>query len=138
VPLLIIEQQTNAAKALYERDPNMIVWWATRAECVHAICRRRRDGTLSSQGEQQAKDVLAVLAERWSEVQPTTALRALAVRCLHMYPLVTADALQLAAALTWRGQPHQGRGFVSFDDKENRSLQVPARTEGFQVLPPQM
>ncbi len=136
--MLIIEQQTDAAKALHERDPNMIVWWTTRAECVHAICRRRRDGTLSSQGEQQAKDALAVLAERWSEVQPTTALRALAERCLHMYPLTTADALQLAAALTWRGQPHRGVGFVSLDDKENRSLRTPAQTEGFEVLPIQM
>jgi predicted nucleic acid-binding protein len=113
----------------------MVVWWATKAECVHAICRRRREGRLSSQGVQDAENRLSVLAERWFEVRPTTALRNLAERCLHAYSLTTPDALQLAAALTWRGQPLRGGQFVSFDDKKNRSLRAPAEAEGFEVLP---
>lgn len=116
----------------------MVVWWATRAECIHAICRRRIEGSFSAQDEQRARDRLDALAERWLEIQPTRALRNLAEQRLCMYPLRTADALQLATALMWSGQRPQARGFVCLDDRGNRGLRTPARMEGFQILPSQL
>lgn len=98
---------------------------------MHAICRLRREGTLDAQGEHQARNRLEALAERWLEMQPTSALRSEAEQCLAAHPLKAADALHLAAAVRWSGQQPQGRAFVCL----NGQLSTAARTEGFQVLP---
>ena len=98
---------------------------------MHAICRLGREGTLDAEGEHQARNRLEALAERWLEMQPTSALRSEAEHCLAAHLLKAADALQLAAAVRWSGQQPQGRDFVCLDGQ----LRTAARTEGFQVLP---
>ncbi len=131
VPLLVSEARTASARRLAGEDPGIIVWWATRTECVAALARRRREGALTSSGERLARSVLALLAAEWSEVLPGDGVRERAERLLSTHALRTADAFQLAAALLWsRGGTH-GLEFVSLDLR----LREAALREGFQLLP---
>ena len=64
-------------------------------------------------------------------IQPTDHVRERAEQLIAVYPLRAADALQLAAALTWcENQPWNER-FVCLDKR----LRDAARKEGFSVLP---
>lgn len=109
----------------------MLVWWATRVECVSALRRLEREGAMSATGVAHAVRALAYLETGWSEVAPTDAVRAQAERLLAVHPLRAADSLQLAAALAWcRGAP-SGAGLVTLDER----LRDAAGREGFAVLP---
>ena len=79
----------------------MVVWWATKTECVSALVRQTRDGSLRIEDERQARQVLGQLAEAWIEVQASEVLRGTAERLLAVHALRAADAFQLAAALHW-------------------------------------
>lgn len=107
------------------------MWWATRTECTHALARKTREGNLEPLGLAQATVRLHRLRESWAEIQPTERLRALAEVLLHRYPLRTADAYQLAAAIRWCNGAPNGARFVSYD----RRLKDAAEGEGFAVLP---
>ena len=131
VPLCVVEPATAQVRALAEADPFLVVWWATRAECVSAFARRRRDGHLSAQGEQRARRALGALAAEWSEVLPNDALRLRSERLLAVHPLRAADAFQLAAALLWSRGDTAAHSVVSFDER----LREAAGREGFQVVP---
>ena len=101
VPLLVIEPRTETAKSILTGDSSVIVWWGTRTECISALNRQIRDGSLRIEDERQARQVLQQLANAWSEVQPSELLRGTADRLLAVHALRVADALQLAAALHW-------------------------------------
>ena len=109
----------------------MVVWWATRVECVSAISRRARDDTLVPEGEASARELLNDLSGIWTEAQPTARLRALAEQTLAVHPLRAADVLQLAAALIWCGEQPRGRPFVCLDGR----LRGAASRYGFTLLP---
>lgn len=66
----------------------------------------------------------------WYEVQPSSSLREIAEELPSRYGLRAADALQLAAALTWTMHRPQGRPFLSGDQ---RLLDV-ARQLGFMTI----
>lgn len=110
-------------------DEDVVVWWTTRIECLSALSRRKREGVLSSSGEGQARAVLSVLAEAWSEVQPIEMVRIRAERLLSIHPLRAADALQLAAALIWAREMPRGFDFVCLD----QNLREAALKEGFSI-----
>lgn len=131
VPLCVDVPEAPATRALLRADRAMAVWWATRTECVSALARQVREGGIELRGERQARAILAALGRAWSEVQPSEAVRTLAERLLATHALRAADALQLAAALQWRGGPSTGAQFVSFDGR----LRGAAYAEGFAVLP---
>ena len=131
VPLCVVEPATPQVRRLADGDPSLVVWWATRTECVSAVVRRRRDGHLSTQAEQRARRVLGALAAEWSEVLPSETLRLRSERLLAVHPLRAADAFQLAAALLWSRGDTAAHAVVSFDER----LREAARREGFQVLP---
>ena len=131
VPLCVDVPEAQATRALLRRDRAMAVWWATRTECVSALARQVREGSIDLRGEGQARAILATLGQVWSEVQPSEALRTLAERLLATHPLRAADALRLAAALQWRGGPSTAAAFVTFDLR----LRGAAYAEGFAVLP---
>jgi hypothetical protein len=118
-------------KSLLDKDEDMVVWWATHAECLSALMRRQREGTLAAEAEQKASSVLRVLAAGWSEVQPTEILRRRAERLIAVHPLRSADAFQLAAALVWAQDSPQGLEVVCLD----RNLREAASKEGFILLP---
>ena len=109
----------------------MVVWWATRSERISALARRGRDGSLAPLAQAQSHVRLYRLSQSWTEAQPTLRLRGLAETLLERYPLRTADACQLAAALKWLGGSPQGEESVCFD----RRLRSAAEAVGFDVLP---
>jgi predicted nucleic acid-binding protein len=131
VPLCLRESNTGMMMSLLETDEGIVVWWATRVECLSALTRRQREGTLAAEAEQKARAVLHVLAEGWSELQPTESLRRRAERLIAVHPLRSADAFQLAAALVWAQDSPQGLEVVCLD----RNLREAAFKEGFSVLP---
>jgi predicted nucleic acid-binding protein len=131
VPLCLREANTGLMKSLLEKDEEMVVWWATRVECLSALTRQQREGALPTEAEQKARSVLQALAAGWSEVQPTEVLRRRAERLIAVHPLRSADAFQLAGALVWAQDSPQGFEVVCLD----RNLRQAASKEGFSVLP---
>lgn len=65
------------------------------------------------------------------EVQPSDEVRHRVLRLLRVHALRAADALQLAAALTWCRERPSGAGLVCLDGR----LRDAAAREGFNVLP---
>lgn len=131
IPLCLTEQQTPSVAALLKDDQHMVVWWGTSVECYSALARLRREGHLTQEAEDQAGKVLHVLAEAWTEVEPTEQLRQAADRLLRLHPLRAGDALQLAAALVWAERAPRGHVCVCLDSK----LRQAAHLEGFALLP---
>lgn len=130
VPLLVDELEQKHARAQLEHDTAMLVWWGTPVECVSALTRRERDGSLDSDGMRIALQRLRALADQWHEVLPTSVLRTAAERMLRVHPLRAADALQLAAAIVAAERDPPSLEFVSLDDR----LQEAASKEGFRVV----
>ncbi len=131
IPLIVQEPHSDTLRQLLEQDAGVVVWWATRIECLSAISRRVRDGTLSTEGEASARELLNDLSGSWTEVQPTARLRTLAEQALVTHPLRAADALQLASALIWCDSQPRGRPFVCLDER----LRNAASRSGFALLP---
>ncbi len=131
--LLIADQPgSEQAREIFRADPAMVVWWGSAVECWSALARLRREATLPAQAEVEAGKLLAMLLQGAFEVQPSEELRRLAIRLLRVHPLRAADALQLAAALIWAGDPPSpGREMVVFDHR----LREAAHLEGLTVLP---
>lgn len=131
VPLCVTEPATAAVRKLTDSDPSLVVWWASRTECISAVARRRREGHLSLSTERRAGELLTALSAAWSVIQPSDALRSRAERLLGVHPLRAADAFQLAAALLWSQGETWGHHVVSFDQRVREA----AAKEGFSVLP---
>ncbi len=125
VPLCLVQPASARAQGLLKEDHEMIVWWGSTVEVTSAVARLHREGGLSPDGEESALGALRALEDRWYEVQPTVAVRRRAERLLRVHPLRAADALQLAAAIAWAGDPPQG-SIVTFDGRLARA----ARREG--------
>jgi uncharacterized protein len=134
VPLFVIEPSTGTVKSILTKDSSIVVWWATRTECVSAVNRQAREGSLQIEDERQARHVLRQLADAWAEVQPSEILRETAERLLAVHLLRAADAFQLAAALHWCQRQPTNRELVSFDMR----LRDAAHKEGFTILPAQI
>lgn len=131
IPLCLEEPRTPRVRDLIQEDPGLVAWWASPVECFSAFARLRREGVLTQPEEEQARHVLASLADVWAEIEPSRQVRENAARVLLLHPLRASDSLQLAAALVWaHGQP-AGHHFVSLDHR----LREAAHLEGFQVLP---
>ena len=130
VPLLMAEPATASLQALAERGAKKTVWWATKTECVSAITRRLREATLNDEDASLALGRLRQLSKVWDEVEPSEALREIAIRFLRVHPLRAADALQLAAAFVASGERPSSLEVVTLDDR----LAEAARKEGFVVV----
>jgi predicted nucleic acid-binding protein len=131
VPLCVTEPATRSVRPLIDSDSGLVVWWGSRTECVSALARRRREGRLTLASERSASDLLGMLADAWSEIQPGETVRSRAERLLGVHALRAADAFQLAAALLWSQGETRGHEVVSFDER----LREAAAREGFTVLP---
>jgi hypothetical protein len=130
VPLVMTEPTTRAMQALAQKDPAMLVWWATEVECASAIARLERDDALDESAVTEAFDRMKQLAGGWHEVDPSDAVREAAVRFLRVHPLRAADALQLAAAFIAAERRPSSLEVVTLDDR----LAGAARKEGFVVI----
>ena len=131
IPLCLKEPASETIRTLAKSDEDIIVWWGTKVECLSALSRRRREGSISADAERRAKNALKALASAWSEVQPTEIVRRRSERLLMVHPLRAADSLQLAAALVWSEDRPQGLEFISLD----KNLREAAFKEGFTVIP---
>lgn len=131
IPLCLTESSSEDIKQIVRSDEDIVVWWATRVECLSALARRQRERALSSEAERKSRSVLAAMASEWSEVLPGERLRKRAERLLLTHSLRTADAFQLAAALIWAEEAPQGLEFVCLD----QNLREAASKEGFTLLP---
>ena len=55
MPLISREPLSEEMGGLLERDTGMVIWWAARVECISAISRRAREGSLGTEGEAAAR-----------------------------------------------------------------------------------
>lgn len=130
VPLLVAEAATRRLQALAARDSGMLVWWGSEVECVSALARLERDGALDAQEIALAMERLGQLVAGWNQVDPSDAVREVAVRFLRVHPLRAADALQLAAAFLAAERRPTSLEIVTLDNR----LGGAARKEGFTVI----
>ncbi len=129
--LCIIEPHTLGVEKLLRSDERMAVWWSTQLECLSALYRRVRDGSISKPQAVGFEKSLSLLAAAWIEINPRDAVRDRARMILPIHPLKASDALQLAAALVFSRENPFGLEFVSLDTR----LRECAEKEGFTVLP---
>lgn len=134
IPLCIDEPHSKTVKNAAKRDSVMAVWWGSIVECQSAFARLRRDSFLSITEEDQVRNLLTMLTEAWTEIEPSEDIRDIAARLLLLHPLRAADSLQLAAALVWAGKTPKGHHFACLD----RRLREAARKEGFVLLPAEL
>lgn len=118
-------------RAVFERDGEVIAWWATPVECVSAATRLEREGRLDADGLDGVLRRLDGLADGWAEIEPSERVRSGARRLLRVHGLRAADALQLAAAHVAAEAHTASLPFVTLD----RRLAEVARREGFSVEP---
>ena len=126
VPLCVRQGTTPRAIALYE-NCEAVVWWTTPVEIASVLARLVRMKQLNSSDWAKARKLANTLADAWSVIQPSDAVRAKAMQLVDRYDLRAADALQLAAALVRFEDLPQGRMFLTADKK----LQEAAMLSGF-------
>lgn len=128
-PLLVIEADSARRESQLLVDSDMVVWFGTLAEVESSLARRKRAGELSTDAELRARRRFDELSAHWTEVAPTTEVRARAIRLLRVHPLRAADAFQLAAALIFCREQPQHLPFLTADQR----LRDAASLEGFPV-----
>jgi predicted nucleic acid-binding protein len=126
VPLCVRQPITPRAIALY-RTYEVVVWWSSSVEIASALARLARMKQIAAGDLAQARQLARDLADSWSVIQPTEALRASAEKLVESYDLRAADSLQLAAALAWCEQVPQGRVLFT----ANQKLREAALLNGF-------
>lgn len=122
--LLVTEADSPLRLGQLQDDPLMAVWWATPVEVESALQRRLREGSLDTEAARIARDRLADLAVAWHEVNPTAAVRKLALRLLRTHPLRAADSLQLAAALSLEAAGLPQLSFACADQRLSAAAEV--------------
>lgn len=132
LPLLVRDSSSAPVMQAYELDPEVVVWWGTAVECVSALARLERDGSLAPSSLTEGLRRLEGLADAWREVQPVSAVRQTAIRLLRVHPLRTADALQLGAAIVAAEDHPSTLEFVTLDERLGQA----AEREGFAVVRP--
>jgi uncharacterized protein len=116
VPLCVRQGITPRVIALY-RIHDAVVWWATPVEIASALARLVRMKQLDSSDWTKARKLAKRLADSWSVIQPSDALRTKSAQLVERYDLRAADSFQLAAALEWCEDSPQGRVFLTADQK---------------------
>lgn len=126
-PLLVVEADSAQRERQLADDADMLVWFGTLTEVESSLARRKRAGELPAESELRARRHLDQLSAHWTEVNPTTEVRARAIRLLRVHPLRAADAFQLAAALIFCREQPQHLPFLTADQR----LRTAADLEGF-------
>ena len=129
VHLLVTEATSDLRRKQYDADSWAVVWFGTLAEIESSLVRRQRAGQLPADVEHAARKRLHEITNQWTEVIPTTEVRARAMRLLRVHPLRAADAFQLAAALIFCREQPQHLPFLTADQR----LRAAASLEGFPV-----
>ena len=126
VPLCVRQGITPQAIALYKLH-DAVVWWGTPVEIASALARLVRMKQLDPSDWTKARKLAKRLADSWSVIQPSDALRAKSAQLVDRYDLLAADSFQLAAALEWCEDVSEGRVLLTAD----RRLREAALLSGF-------
>ena len=129
VPICVRPQASPHVHRLLKQY-EVVVWWATSVEIRSGLERLLRLKELSPSEHAGAGKRLEYLRSVWTEILPEIALRTDAENLLSRFPLRAADALHLAAAMTWAMGRPQGRAFISGDT----ALLGAAQSLGFQSI----
>jgi hypothetical protein len=89
----------------------------------------RKKRAISPRAYDASRNRLEALLGSWREILPTDSLRELACVQLERFPVRTADALHLGAALIWCNQKPRARLYVCNDLRLGNA----ARQAGFTV-----
>jgi predicted nucleic acid-binding protein len=116
VPLCVRQVATPRVILLY-KTYETVIWWATPVEIASALARLVRVNQLDAQEWAKAVNLAKRLAEWWSVIQPSDALRATSMQLVDRYDLRAADSFQLAAALEWCEYAPEGRVFLTTDHR---------------------
>jgi len=116
VLLCVRQGMTPRAIALY-KTYDAVVWWATPVEIASALARLMRMKELDTRNWAEAIKLAKILADSWSVIQPSDALRVTSMELVARYDLRATDSFQLAAALEWCEYAPQGRVFLTADQK---------------------
>jgi predicted nucleic acid-binding protein len=116
IPLCVRQSITPSIESLYE-SYRVVIWWATPVEIASALARLVRTREISTSDCAKARRVAVVLADEWSVIEPSNALRDHAMRLVERYDLKAADAMQLAAALDWCDKVPRGEVFLTADQR---------------------
>ena len=95
VPLCVRQGITPRAIALYKTH-DAAVWWAAPVEIASALARLVRMKELDSDDWTKARKLAKRLADAWSVIQPSNALRAKSIQLVERHDLRAADSFQLA------------------------------------------
>lgn len=131
VPLILSELRSADLTERLAGDDAVAIWWGTPSECLSAIHGRHRQTPATQATLAGAFDRLRAIVDFADVVAPGDDVQRRAGRLLAVHPLRAADALQLAAALTWCEEQPYGERLVSLDER----LRDAARREGFVVQP---
>lgn len=130
VPTFIEEPSSAEVRNWHGFDPGITAWMMTVVEVLSAIARKKRERPeLASLWNRAILDVRDAAAG-WVQISDAVAARLHAERIVMDYPLRTADALQLGAAIVAADGDPQSLELVTLD----RRLAEAARREGFPVL----
>jgi predicted nucleic acid-binding protein len=121
---------TPRAIGLYKIH-DVVVWWSTPVELASALARLVHMQQLEASDYAKGRRLAQTLADSWSVIQPSDALRASAAQLVERFDLRAADALQLAAAVQWCEHAPQGRVFLTADQE----LREAALLSGFDAWP---
>jgi predicted nucleic acid-binding protein len=116
VALCVRQGMTLRAIALY-KTYDAVVWWATPVEIASALARLMRMKQLDATDCAKARKLAMNLADSWSVIQPSDALRMTSIQLVERYDLRTTDSFQLAAALEWCEYTPQSRVFLTADQR---------------------
>ncbi len=131
VPVVLPQSRSGEVALLLSKDPGVAIWWATPTECQSALYKRHRQVPIAGPLLRQALQRIDAVVDDVDTVVPTEQVRQRARRLLAAHALRAADALQLAAALTWCKESPARECFVCLDAR----LVDAASKEGFQTAP---
>lgn len=131
VNLLVEEEDTKELLEIFEKNPQIIVWWGTEIECVSAISRKERENSWDRTIVNRVLENLKELNKLWNEIAPHPLIKTTALRILRTHPLRAADSLQLAALIVASENFPSNLPFVCLDQR----LADAANKEGFDILP---
>jgi len=131
IPLLVPEEASSVCHELFAQDPLIVFWWGTPTEIDASLCRKLREGSLTTSQFVGARRRGESLFRTGFELNGTKGVRNAAYNLLRLHPLRAADSLQLAAALEFEGGRFIDLEFVCLDKR----LREAAMAEGARVLP---
>lgn len=130
IPFLVRESTSDHMAERLREDPAIVTWWGTSVECVSALARLERDGSLSPADMTVSLALLREAAASWAEIPASPLVREQTTRLLRLHPIRAGDALQLAAAIVASDFQPSTLELVALDIR----LGAAAEREGFTVL----